>query len=301
MNRIWARLEKEIPKEQAAYQGGRSTSEQVLALKLIIEKAITHTDLQIHIKLLDMSKAFDTVNRKMLLKDLEEILDKDELHLLSKITNQPKLKIKLEGQQGEAFKTTQGIMQEDCLSAVLFIYYLSCALKAEQINQNDHNYAKAIDLDINPKYADDIKYITDNKQTHENREEITTKRLKEYNLGVNKTKTENYEVPENQNPESVPEYDGKRILWSELDWLLPQKENRNKHEKWKDCKLLGSKLDTEKDIQNRKTKTVLAMKKQKHIFKSKATSFIIKIRTFMTFISSIFLYNSELWNLTKTN
>ena len=284
LNRIWERLEKEITKEQAAYQGGRSTSEQVLALKLIVEKAITHTDLQIHIKLLDMSKAFDTVNRKILLKDLEQILNKDELHLLSKITNKPKLKVKLEGQQGQAFQTYQGIMQGDCLSAVLFIYYLSCALKEEQISLNDHNYAKPIHMNINPKYADDITYITDNKKTHDNREEITTKRLQEYNLGVNRTKTENYEVPENQHPEPVPPGDdGKKILWSDLDWLVPSKENRNRNKKWKECKLLGSKLDTEKDIQHRKTKTVLAMKNQKHIFRSKVTSFIIKITSSQVF------------------
>ena len=33
-----------VPKSQAAYQKGRGTTEQVLALKILIDKAITSTD-----------------------------------------------------------------------------------------------------------------------------------------------------------------------------------------------------------------------------------------------------------------
>ena len=148
LERIWDRLEKEIPLEQAAYQSGRSTSEQVLALKLLAEKAILNSDYTIYVMLLDMSKAFDTVNRKTLFENLEKNLGKDELHMLSVITNEPELRIKLENRKGAKFKTYQGIMQGDCLSAVLFVYYLSCALREEhqkeedKVQQLDQNYAK---------------------------------------------------------------------------------------------------------------------------------------------------------------
>ena len=73
LDRTWKRLEEKIPKSQAAYQRGRGTTEQVLALKILIEKAITSCDYDLHILLLDMSKAFDTVRRKMLLNDLIHI------------------------------------------------------------------------------------------------------------------------------------------------------------------------------------------------------------------------------------
>ena len=42
------------------------------------------------------------------------------------------------------------------------------------------------------------------------------------------------------------------------------------------------------------------MNKFEHIFKSKVVSIAIKIRTFNIYISSIFLYNSELWNMNTT-
>ena len=69
------------------YQPGRGTAEQVLALKILIDKALTTKDYDLYILLIDMSKAFDTVNRKLLLQKLEQILQPDELHMLSILTN----------------------------------------------------------------------------------------------------------------------------------------------------------------------------------------------------------------------
>ena len=93
LERTWNRLEHKIPKSQAAYQKGRGTTEQVLALKLLIEKAITSSEYNVYILLLDMSKAFDTVNRKILMEELQKILQPDEIYLLSVLTNRPLLSI----------------------------------------------------------------------------------------------------------------------------------------------------------------------------------------------------------------
>ena len=37
----------------------------------------------------DMSKAFDSINRATLIKDLEKILQKDELHLINTMLHYP--------------------------------------------------------------------------------------------------------------------------------------------------------------------------------------------------------------------
>ena len=124
IGRIWDRLKTRIPSEQAAYQGGRSTTEQVLAIKLLVEKSINSCDYKVFLSIFDMSKAFDTVNRTKLFEHLERILNPDELHLLSIITNFTKVKVKVNNVFGELFITLIGIMQGDCLSALLFIFYL---------------------------------------------------------------------------------------------------------------------------------------------------------------------------------
>ena len=94
MRRCWDRLKSRISKDQAAYQGGRSITERVFAIKLFAEKAICSSDYKIYILMLDMSKAFNTVNRNKLFEGLEEILLPEELHLLQLLTNNVKLKVR---------------------------------------------------------------------------------------------------------------------------------------------------------------------------------------------------------------
>ena len=120
------------PPDQAAYQPGRGTTEQVFTIKLLTEKAIISEDYSIHLLLLDMSKAFDTINRKTLFEELEYVLEEDEMHLISILTNRPQIKVKIGNTIGEIFETLIGIMQGDVLSAIMFIFYLSKYLPEDQ-------------------------------------------------------------------------------------------------------------------------------------------------------------------------
>ena len=90
ISRIWHKISKELPKEQAAYQPGRSTTEHVLAIKIMCEKVINSGDFKAYLALFNMTKAFDNVERDKLLEYLEELLAPDELHLLSLLINTPK-------------------------------------------------------------------------------------------------------------------------------------------------------------------------------------------------------------------
>ena len=169
-------MSERVPKSQAAYQKGRGTTEQVLALKILIDKALTSTDYDLYILLLDMSKAFDTVNRKQLMSDLQKILEPDELHLLSILTNRPHLSVTVDGDSGDFFPTYVGICQGDCLSAVLFIFYLSCALKESDSDKQVHKDLKVF---IDVLYADDLTYATTSfEHRAEIRKEVPKKRLK---------------------------------------------------------------------------------------------------------------------------
>lgn len=292
IRRTWEKLSSRIPLEQAAYQPGRSTTEQVLAVKLLAEKAIISQNYEIYLLLLDMSKAFDTVNRKILFEKLELVLDPDELHLLDVLVNDVKIRVRVEDKLSQEIITNTGIAQGDCLSAVLFIYYLAAALTPEAPPLlEDHNYAlpseaeirpdhlkdhkyyvlKQDHIEIAPKYADDITWITTARQKIEQVKETVPSKLKAYNLQINETKTEEYNIPNKQN--STP---------------------------WQECKLLGSLIETVNDINRRKALTISVMKKYNYIFKSRRISNDYKIRVFKSYAGSVFLYNSEIWSLTST-
>ena len=100
----------------------------MFAIKVLAEKAITSSTYNIYniyLLLLDMSKAFNTVCRSKLLTDLQEVLEPDEMHMMSVLINDVVLTVKVGKELGEQIKTEVGIVQGDCLSAVLFIFYLA--------------------------------------------------------------------------------------------------------------------------------------------------------------------------------
>ena len=68
--RIIDQIDREIPPSHAAHRAGRSTTEHVFAMKILAEKAITSQEYTIFLLVLDTSKAFAAVNRKLLLEDL---------------------------------------------------------------------------------------------------------------------------------------------------------------------------------------------------------------------------------------
>ena len=127
--------------------------------------------------------------------------------------------------------------------------------------------------------------------------------LEKYNLKVNAEKTEKYEIPRPPPPpptmEDLLKHKNDKVLWSELIWLVNY-EPENTQPDWRKCKLLGSMLDPQADINRRKILTIDGMKSFQDIYKSKRISIPLKVRTFNAYPASVFLYNSELWTLTDT-
>ena len=176
--RIIERIDNEIPPSQASYRLGRSTTEHVFAAKIMAERSITSTDQTTYLLMLDMSKAFDTVDRSILLEDLSKTIENDELHLISIMLN-TNLRVRCGNIISESFKTNTGVPQGDSLSADQFTFYLAKALQNQNTPQIDHdytsyntqliktiiqehNYSKSQNnsVNINQEYADDISVLT---------------------------------------------------------------------------------------------------------------------------------------------
>ncbi len=199
--------------------------------------------------MLDMSKAFDTIQRGVLFEDLKDVLEPDELYLIHLLLDNVQIAVKLENEIGELFKSLIGSPQGDAASALFFIIYLAVTLKIAKENcekdnklvpkhLSDHCYEKIQELvfTLDQQYADDISWASTSKNVLENIESTVPKTLKSRNLFVNKSKTEKYSI------------------------------SRNSSEDWKNCKLVGSKLDTVKDIANRKQLANISFKTLRSIF-----------------------------------
>ena len=281
-SRINDRLHENIPPSQAAYRSWRSTTEHVFAAKVLAETAMSSKDNPIFILMLDMSKAFDTVNREILLRELSKVIEPDELHMIS-LMLKTELQVRCGSSFSDTIKTNTGVPQGDGLSANEFTFYLACAMtepqchtnehcyagKPQTLPFNDHTYSKKIEdeFTINMQYADDISIATSNPLTIDYAKLTLPPKLSQNHLYINDSKTEYYEI------------------------------KRNGSTDWKKCKLLGSLLDTEADIDRRKGLAIGTINSMKKIFYG-TLPIEIKVRAFQCYVSSIFLYNSELWTLT---
>ena len=72
--------------------------------------------------MLDMSKAFDTIQRGYLFDNLKHILDSDELCLIHLLLDNFEIAVKLENELGELFKSLIGSPQGDAASPILLSY-----------------------------------------------------------------------------------------------------------------------------------------------------------------------------------
>ena len=206
-----------------------------------------------------MSKAFDSINRNQLIDDLRNIIETDELHIISTLFN-VSLSVRCEKTLSEVFETDTGALQGDCESAFQFTYYLAKTLEPARSSQladhpyaeqnvrssipdhvAEHNYCVITQKDqigIDMEYADDISKVTSNHSSMKNFKHNTTEILKPRDLNVNHGKTEQYII------------------------------NRTNNE-WRLCKYLGSMLDTGEDIKQRKILAITAANQLKIIFDNK--------------------------------
>jgi hypothetical protein len=114
---------------QHAYRVGRSTTEVVWTMQWLIATAEKFKE-RIHVTSLDMSKAFDNLDRWTLMEVLERngLANEDELRIIFFLLSETTLRVKVGANLGEMFKTFIGTPQGDALSPILFLIYLEDVL-----------------------------------------------------------------------------------------------------------------------------------------------------------------------------
>ena len=76
--------------------------------------------------------------------------------------------------------------------------------------------------------------------------------------------------------------------------------NRTQKNDRKKCKYLGTLLDTETEIERRINLTYIAFNKYRQTHTSRNLPLYLRIRLLDVYVTSIFMYNSEHWTLTKS-
>ena len=141
IDRVGSRLDHETPITRIAYRKERSTTEHIFAAKMAIEQITNARNETLHLVLLDMSKAFDSIKRKDLIEHLQHIIAADEPHIMKKML-EVSLVVRCEDSISEPFHTNTGAPQGDCASTNSFTYYLAKSLEVQtpDVIIHDHHY-----------------------------------------------------------------------------------------------------------------------------------------------------------------
>ena len=174
------------------------------------------------------------------------------------------------------FETNVGSPQGDGLSGDLFTVYFEHALRALRARLNDLSPLTVHQMQHQHpppevEYADDVDFITVEKQRDEVFNQIFSDTLEEYKLKSNVTKTEHTVI----------------------------ERGTYETELWRHVKKLGSLLGDREDINRRKQLAIVAMNKyEKTWIRNTPLNQSVRLNVYNTVVKPVLLYNCSTWGLT---
>jgi hypothetical protein len=221
---------------------------------------------------LDMSRAFDTLERQLLINGLRDIIDEDSLRMVHVLLDKTNLQAKIERALSEPFDTNLGAPQGDSLSPVLFIIYLELAMR--QLRATTPRPPEDLNLPVEAIYADDTDFISTSPEVIAAIEPAAKSTLGAWNLAVNTDKTD-------------------------ITTLKRMKKNAE-DEPWRATKKLGTLLGDYEEMRRRKQLASASFNNLSRIWSRKNNKIGMerRLRLYDAYITPILTYNACTWALT---
>ena len=227
-----------IPCSQSAYRRGHSTADIVFAKRIQCDTVINKV-FEFHMLGIDLSRAFDTVDRKRLLEVTSRITSSNDVcRMVHALLDNTTLQVRVGKSLADQFKATVGTPWGDRFSPVAFNGYYEASLQELRAqapprpSEDDHT-----GLPPETQYADDLDFLSTAADHLERLHDQALETLPTWNLKANAEKTERVHVH-----------------------VADSLQRRDK-EDWRRSKTLGSFLGVEEDVSNRISEAAAVMKK----------------------------------------
>ena len=271
---------------QNAYKPGHSCANIVWTQRILVS-VVKEKRWSLHKMGIDMSSAFDTIKRSVLLELLADAgCSEDDIRLVRYLLSCTKLKIKVRSTVSGEFIVTIGAFQGDSLSGNLFTLYLAGALYHLRAFMSylrpNPPFAENL-LPLEWEYADDADFTDEDKKNLESMLPICKEILEEWNLFVNESKTE-----------------FTHIYLAEKNEVDDKGEPLRGREPWRSSISLGSKLCSNEDIKRRSILANLAFQNYKKVWEQgKRIPLKTRLKIYEAQVVSVLMYNCSCWAASK--
>ena len=161
LERLKAQMEPHLSEEQAGFRTDRSTTHQILILRLIAEKA-KRKGRHILNCFIDFRKAFDSIKHDVTCATLRSYgVGARLIRILQNICEVSQSAVRVGGELGDWFKTTVGTRQGDPISPTTFISYLERVM--DSVRDNGTGVSVHGHKINNLKFADDIDLLEEDR------------------------------------------------------------------------------------------------------------------------------------------
>ena len=179
---------KILVEEQNGFRAGRSCIDHLFVLCTVLRNRKL-SDKETFLCFIDYKKAFDSVERNLLLHKLSQIgINGSMYQAISALYLNPKSRVILNDYETEYFECPIGVKQGDCLSPTLFSIFINDL--ASEIRSIDIGVKLEENLTINILlYADDIVLLAENEGDLQNLIFLVECWCKKWRLEINLAKT----------------------------------------------------------------------------------------------------------------
>lgn len=171
---------------QAGFMGARATTDQVFALRQILQKCREY-NVPTHHLFIDFKSAYDTIDRDQLWQIMHEYGFPNKLTRLVKATMERVMcVVRVSGTLSSPFESRRGLRQGDGLSCLLFNVALEGVIRRAAIDTSGTIFRKSVQL---LGFADDVDIIARNFETMVATYVRLKEQAKRIGLNINATKT----------------------------------------------------------------------------------------------------------------
>jgi Reverse transcriptase (RNA-dependent DNA polymerase) len=147
---------------QAGFMGARATTDQIFAIRQILQKCREY-NVPTHHLFIDFKSAYDTIDRDQLWQIMHEYGFPDKLTRLVKATmDRVMCVVRVSGTLSSPFESRRGLRQGDGLSCLLFNIALEGVIRRARIDTSGTIFRKSVQL---LGFADDIDIMARNFET----------------------------------------------------------------------------------------------------------------------------------------